>query len=325
MDDYPLAVIPTVPMWSENYAYMVNDRDSGLAIVALLGRWTQDPTVWREFLVIGLPGDRIVYHKAFGRGGTRTEAAGSLMRISFPKQGVEHRVVFDGPMAEDKRQPLLARGVSSRPLKRSSLEFTMTGVAPVWDISGHANDATDIAGRMHVEQVGVVEGTFTYGQEKFPIREAFGQRDHSRGIRIITNFYRHCWCQGHFPSAHVTFNIYVMETHGGNARMAHGTVSKGDRRYPAMVSDLRLMEGPYDGNRLYDFKLTSELGTMHIRMTRVLISLPKSFTSPWDVNVGAIPGYPVAYAFEEAVVWRWDDHEGSGWSERAFNPEPYPE
>lgn len=69
MDDYPLAVIPTVPMWSENYAYMVNDRDSGLAIVALLGRWTQDPTVWREFLVIGLPGDRIVYHKAFGRGG----------------------------------------------------------------------------------------------------------------------------------------------------------------------------------------------------------------------------------------------------------------
>jgi hypothetical protein len=84
------------------------------------------------------------------------------------------------------------------------------------------------------------------------------------------------------------------------------------------------MDGPQDGNVLYEFKLRSEIGEMAIRMTEVMSSLPKGFTSPWDVNVGAIPGYPAAMVYEEAVTWEWAGERGSGWSERGFNPQPFP-
>ena len=149
--------------------------------------------------------------------------------------------------------------------------------------------------------------------------------DHSRGIRIVTNFYRHCWAQGHFRAAGITFNLYAMQVHGGTAPpMGHATVSKGDRRYPATAEGLDFMTDPQDGRRPYSFKLRSELGEMTIRMVEVLVSLPKGFTSPWDVNVGAIPGFPTAMVFEEAVTWEWDGVQGSGWSERGFNPRPFP-
>jgi hypothetical protein len=323
LDDYPIAVIPKVPMWSENYAYMVNDVANRLAIVCLLGRWTADPRIWREFLMIGLPGERVVYHKAFGRAATKTVAAASLLRVEVVEPEREFQIRFDGPMAEDTRAALLQRGTTARPVQRCQFDFRMRGDAPVWDISGHKNDASDIAGKMHVEQVGTVNGSLTYGAETFKIEQAFGQRDHSRGIRIVTTFYRHCWAQGHFRLAGVTFNLYAMAVHGGTPMM-HATVSRGEHRYPATVQELDFMDGPQDGNVLYGFKLHSELGEMAIKMTEVIVSLPKGFTSPWDVNVGAIPGHHFAMVYEEAVTWDWAGERGSGWSERGFNPQPFP-
>jgi hypothetical protein len=44
MEDMPAALIPPVPMWSENYDFMVDDAAQRIAIVCLMGRWTQDPT-----------------------------------------------------------------------------------------------------------------------------------------------------------------------------------------------------------------------------------------------------------------------------------------
>jgi hypothetical protein len=326
MEDTPAAVIPAVPMWSENYAFMVNDAAQRIAIVCLIGRWTQDPTIWREFLVIGLDNERVLYHKGFGRAATPAVASAALTRIEVLQPGQQFRISFDGPIAEDTRDGLITRGVSSRPMKRARLELIMTGVAPVWDISGHKNDASDIAGRMHVEQVGVVSGYIDAGPKRVELKDAFGQRDHSRGVRIVTQFYRHCWAQGHFPKQGITFNMYLMEVHGGTgAPMSHATISRGERRYPATVSGIDLMHRPDDGQRLYEFTLHSELGDMHVRMTEIVVSLPKTFTSPWDINVGATPGAHVASTFEEAVRWEYNGESGLGWSERAFNATPFPQ
>jgi hypothetical protein len=70
MEDMPAALIPPVPMWSENHAFMMNDAAQGIAIVCLMGRWTQDPTIRREFLVIGIGENRVL--KVFGRAATPT-------------------------------------------------------------------------------------------------------------------------------------------------------------------------------------------------------------------------------------------------------------
>src|SRR5690606_21399450 len=173
------------------------------------------------FFMIGLPGERVLYHKAFGRAATAQVASASLFSIEVLEPGEEFRLTFEGPVAEDTRANLLARGVTVRPVRPLKMELHMRGVVPVWDMSGHANEAEALAGKMHIEQVGEVNGFIAYGDERYQISKAFGQRDHSRGVRIITQLYRHCWAQGWFPEEELTFNVFKMVVHGGKQPMSN--------------------------------------------------------------------------------------------------------
>lgn len=325
LDDYPAAHLPPLPMWSENYAFMINDARHALAVASQMGRWPVDARIWREFFMIGLPGERVLYHKAFGRAATDRVAAASLFRIEVVEPDWEFRLVFDGPVAEDQRANLMAHGATVRPVRPLQFDLTVRGVAPIWDMSGHANAAEALAGKMHTEQVCSVSGTIAYGSESFKLERAFGQRDHSRGIRVITRLHRHCWAQGWFPEQDVTFNLYKMAVHGGSAPMSNASVTKGGRRYPATVKSVPFMEGPDDHAMLYTIVLDSELGEMTFRMKRMVVSMPAAFTSPYDKSPGSIPGFHAASSNEEAVMWEWNGVEGPGWSERSFNASPFPE
>ncbi|MBL8267741.1 hypothetical protein, partial [Steroidobacter sp.] len=220
LDDYPAAHVPPLKFWSENYAFMINDGANGVALASQMGRWPVDANIWREFFMVGLPGERVLYHKAFGRAATAKVAAASLFRIEVIEPDWEFRLIFDGPVAEDQRANLMARGTTVRPVRPLQFDLVMRGVAPIWDMSGHANAAEALAGKMHTEQVGSVSGTIVYGSESFKVERAFGQRDHSRGIRVITQLHRHCWAQGWFPERDVTFNLYKMAVHGDRPTMS---------------------------------------------------------------------------------------------------------
>lgn len=324
IDDYPARSVPDIPMWSENYAFMIADPAQGVAIASQIGRWPVDAHIWREFFMIGLPDERIVYHKAFGRAATETLASASMFRIEVLEPDTAYRLVFDGPAAEDNRADLLERGVVVRPLTPLSFDLEMRGVAPSWDMSGHAGSAHDLAGRMHIEQVGSVSGTIRYGDETFTLDGAFGQRDHSRGPRIITQLHRQCWTQGWFPSEDVTFNLYAMQIHGGAEAMANASVSRGGVRYPATVKSVSFMNGPRDHAQRYSLAVDSELGPMEFHLKEVVTSMPCSFMSPYDKNPGSTPGFHAASSNEESVIWEWNGVEGVGWSERSFNASPFP-
>jgi hypothetical protein len=319
LDDFPIAQVPDIPLWSENYAFMFADAQHGLAIMNLMGRWTTDPSVWREFFVVGLPGERVLYQKAFGKAATKKVAAAALMRIETIRSGEKFRLLFDGPVTEDSRASLLAKGAANGPAKRCQMDLVMIGAAPVWDMSGHAQGAEALAGKMHVEQVGVVSGVLAYDNTEYRIKDGFAQRDHSRGVREVSRFKRHCWAQGHFPDVGVTFNLYAMEVFGAPAPMMNATISKGDKRYPAEITHIDFMEGPEEGRKLWTISIKSELGAMTFKTKEVFVSLPVSFTCPWDIHAGFTPRHHSAASYEEAVVWEWDGHKGVGWSERSFN------
>lgn len=324
LDDYPLDPFAPVPMWSENYAFMINSPDNGVALASQLGRWPVDPTVWREFFMLALPGERIVYHKAFARHADPRQIRASLFSIEVLEPGNAYRLRFDGPVSLDQRENLLAMGTTARPLSPLQFELIFEGVAPPWDMSGHAKAAEALAGKLHVEQVGSVTGVISFGGESHALNRAFGQRDHSRGIRVITQLHRHCWAQGWFPQADLTFNLYMMAVHGGALPMSNATLTKGDRRLAAKVIDIDLMNGPGDHRRAYAITLESELGVMTFTIDHFVASMPAAFCSPYDKSPGAMPGFHAASSNEEAVIWTWDGLEGPGWSERSFNPSPFP-
>ncbi|WP_198046039.1 hypothetical protein [Novosphingobium aquimarinum] len=324
LDDFPLEPFPPVPMWSENYAFMINSPGDGLALASQLGRWPVDPSVWREFFMLALPGERIVYHKAFGREPNLQQIRASLFAIDVLEPGQAYRLRFDGPVSSDRRDSLLTRGITPRPLSPLQFDLVFEGVAPPWDMSGHAKAAEALAGKLHVEQVGSVSGVVTFGEESYGIQGAFGQRDHSRGIRVITQLHRHCWAQGWFPEAELTFNLYMMAVHGGPPAMSNASLATKGRRLDAKVVSIDLMQAAGDHQRAYAVTIDSELGPMTFEIDRFVASMPAAFCSPYDKSPGAMPGFHAASSNEEAVVWKWNGLEGPGWSERSFNASPFP-
>lgn len=318
MEDNPLETIPDVALWSENYAYMVTDSAQNFACFLLMGRWIPDPTVWREFLMVQLPDGRMLHHKSWGRATNRDVVSASLARIELDADS-GCRIKFDGPIAETPAEYLRQHGTRNQSLGRLQIDLTINSEVPVWDMSGHASSAEEIAGKMHIEQVGVATGAVSYGGETWRFDRAFAQRDHSRGARDVTRFYRHCWAQGSFPERDLTFNLYSMLVFAREDEpMMNASVTQAGRRYPATITRIAYMDSRTDAAKPYAITLVSNLGEMTFRTERYVASFPTAFVHPWDIVAGAFPHEHSVTGVEEAVVWEWDGLRGDGWSERSF-------
>lgn len=323
VDDYPIARIPEIPMWSENYAYSCNHVASGLSMIVLLGRWWADPTVWREVVSIVLPGGRMVCIKNYGRGGDDRIACGAMLRHEVIEPGRALKMVYNGPASAQDRPTLLRQGFVPAPQRPCRLEIAFDATTPVWDMSGHGGKTADLTGAFHIEQIGAGRGFVEFDGERFEFDGAFMNRDHSRGVRVLGHYRRHCWAQGYFPGEDVSFNVYAMEFHGVTGlAMANASVTQGGVRHAATIRDIELIRGRADAGQPYRMVLDSPLGTLELLKETTYGSIPISFMDPFDFHHGATPGVPSATMFEEAVGWSWGSHKGAGWSERAFALEP---
>jgi hypothetical protein len=322
-DDCPIRQLPETPMWSENFAYSCNSAETGISMIVLLGRWWADPTVWREVVAIALPGDRIICIKNYGRAATDRIASGAMLVHDVVRPGYAMRLVYDGPAFAQERTTLMRQGFIPAPPQRCQFEILFEGATPVWDMSGHAGKTSDLTGSLHVEQVGKGSGHVAFGNKRWEIKDAFMNRDHSRGVRIVDRYRRHCWAQGYFAEDDISFNVYAMEFHDEDQlAMANATVSKDGRRYPAVLRDIELIRGRADARRPYRILLESELGAMTLSKAITHGSIPISFMNPFDFHHGVTPDVPSAMMFEEAVTWEWQGRRGLGWSERAFAFDP---
>jgi hypothetical protein len=117
----------------------------------------------------------------------------------------------------------------------------------------------------HIEQVGWGDGHIEFGAERFEIRNALTNRDHSRCVRFVDKFRRHCEALGHFADDDITFSVYAIEMCGieGHA-ISNASVTRSGWHYPAEVTNIELIDGSADGCRPFRFAITSELGEMVI-------------------------------------------------------------
>lgn len=322
-DDYPIAQVPSDPFWTENYALTCNDPVNGIGFMAFLGRWCGDPELWREVVSIALPDDRIICIKNYGRAATATVASASMLKVEVVKPGAQIRLVYDGLASEQRRDDLLTRGLQPAQSQRCKFDITWTGIAPVWNMSGHAGHSTEIAGKLHIEQVGRGDGFIEFGGSRYEIRHAFTNRDHSRGVRVLDRFRRSCWVQGYFADDDIGFNVFAVEMFGHDGlAMSNASVTQSGKRYVATVKSAEMINGAEDARRPFTVMIASELGEMAINVSETLTSSPLSAVSPWDVHHGILPGIPSIQIFEEAVRWSWQGKQGLGWSERCVTGIP---
>jgi hypothetical protein len=323
-EEFPSLEVPQTPLWSENYAFTCNDANQGIGLIANLGRSCAYPDIWREAITIALPGERIICIKNYGRNTTATVASAAMFQVEVVTIGQTIRIRYDGPAVEQSRQGLLSIGFRPGPVKRCRFEIVFDGVAPVWNISGDTGHSTDIAGKMHIEQIGRGDGFIEVDDERFDIRGAFTNRDHSRGVRNLDAFKRSCWAQGYFPGSDTAFSVYAIEMFGiDGLAMSNASITRGGRRYATEVQAVELIQGVADERQSFNIRLTSELGVIELCNVRTLTSSVLSVVSPWDMFHGILPGVPTGLLLEESVIWDRGNEQGSGWSERCIVHEPF--
>lgn len=320
--EHPLTEWPDTPLWSENYAAMFVAPNEQVAIFTSMGRWYGDPTVWREVIGIGLPGGRVIFSKNYGRNVGPTGPAAALGRWETITPERRLCLRFDGPMRESSLESLAAEGWREGPMRRCVIDLEFEALHPLWSMKGTSHEAQTVAGGMHTEQIGAVNGTVAYDRT-YEFKDGYAIRDHSRGVRDPKDFYRYCWMSGHFPGSGRGFYVYLMQSRGTEGDgMANATVSDGKTLYPAEVTERPFLSTVEDGQKLPTVVVTSELGEMRVVGTRLVGRVLNAFWNPFDTSIGFATHISAASIFADGLELDCDGEQGIGWCERGLAPEP---
>ncbi|HKY92671.1 MAG TPA: hypothetical protein VJM11_16600 [Nevskiaceae bacterium] len=213
IQERPLARVPDVPHWLENFAWDAFDPVARVAVWVHCGRWFRDPTVWREFVLVVKDGREYFGRRAFGRLDDPhvLGAAGLRLTCETPRQRWRlryHGAAVRGAIAPDAAPPA---DVDARLL---SFDLDWEAAGPLVDF-GHGTEPG--AAASHYEQGGTLRGTVSIDGETIAF-DGRSFRDHTRGPRTLEpHFGRHLWIHGTFPSGR-TLSSLAVETPDG--RMA---------------------------------------------------------------------------------------------------------
>ncbi|MFO1426719.1 MAG: hypothetical protein U1F11_07040 [Steroidobacteraceae bacterium] len=241
---------PAAQYWSENYALVMGDPESGVALLYSAGTWYQDPRIWRENLVISLPDGSILVSRNFGRRPPCQAVGASLSRYEVLQPLAQARLQFDGPATGHDLRGLLHAGAIGGRTHRVQLAALFAAGAPMWDMhAGDGHDATSIAGSMHIEQLGRCDGELVVDGRSYAIRGAQSCRDHSRGVRNVAPYRNHCWINGQFAGGR-GFQLYVFRMHGiEGLALSRAVITEQGRQHPATVEEIEFVESTADIER----------------------------------------------------------------------------
>ena len=288
MEEFPIAVLPDTPTWSENFAYAGFDPQAGIGLFCHIGRWRRDLDLWREVVAVALPDGTVLVHRAIGNALARREGPGGAnfsVRIT-PEESL-FRLRFLGGVRRVDEVDLFEGPLRDGPHYRLQFDIDYRGIAPVWDISavGHK---TEFMGAGHVEQFGRLTGTIALGEARYAI-DTIGNRDHSRGPRVFDSNIRHHWLHGVLDDG-TMFQLYEAEVAGreGAAYAEANVVRDGvPQKAVATIHD----KLPFTDNRgliREPVRLTIDdgRGVIEARVVQFVRTISMQSTSPNDMYVG---------------------------------------
>jgi hypothetical protein len=322
-DEYPIQQIPDTPWWSENYALMGSDPATRKGLFFGAGRWHGDRSIWRELMLIALPDGRIIFAKGYGRNGTEKGPGGAFGRLEVLQPGRKLRLTYDGPVWQSTYDELFARGFREGATGRCKLDVTFESAAPIWNMKGDSPGAASVAGAIHVEQVGRINGVVEYADEVHPFNGGYSIRDHSRGPRDISHYKAHCWTSGYFAASDTAYYVYAMQLQDiPGLAMSNAAIVRAGRCYPATVVNIDLPKKLDDVKALVSLTLSSELGDMQVEVIELLTRFPTGMVRPYDTIIGSRAAQRCVAFTDGPTRVRWDENEGFGWSELGYAAEP---
>ena len=337
--ELPLVDTPDTPDWSENYCFDGFDPARDFGFWLHLGRWQRQTDIWREQVLLYLPGGDHLLIRSYGAGAHETGPGGALQRFTCEEPGRRWRLQYTGPARRVTLDEMMAGAknhITDGPYVFVRFDLLFEGITPIWDMG-------DMVGEnwasFHYEQHGRITGTVDYETADGPRRTldiaGNGYRDHSRGVRDLTNFGGFYWNHAvfpsgrsraarlpisHFPSGRGFSVVHSYKWDGTTSSpgVSRAVIFDEGRILPAELVSVPLL----DGSRAlppesYTLRLRSELGEMEIEGRPKRTVAQSSDRSNNQCDGIATPDIGVLYCFEQPTEYRWNGEVAPGWTERA--------
>jgi hypothetical protein len=301
-DDLVIPPLPGVEGWSENLFFFPYDSKQGVAISSHVGRSSQDPNLWREFLQILLPGGRNVVFKGFGRRHDESESkiGGAHLQYDCIEPFTKWRFRFDG-IARDTTMAQLFEGASTDGESvRVRFELDVEPIHPAWSANTTEQRAQHGAGgafagdhpKFHYEQICIYRGPVVVGDESFEL-DARGFRDHTRGVRKFQARSGHTLLSCSFPSG-LGGGFYQVRAPDGEPIFSQGYTLDAGKPYDAEVLSAPTLRaiglpGPFE------VRMRAHDGSEIVVEGTPQLAVPMTFFSPNEL-VHGIDGIAGHYA-----------------------------
>jgi hypothetical protein len=315
-DELPVATLPDDPTWRENFCFDGYDRVRDIGFWIHCGRWSLDPRIWREQVLVYWPGGDYLVHRAWGVRSSDKGPSAALLDLICEEPGKHWRLRYRGPVRRTVPDEFMRGPLSEGPQELLDLDIAFTSDRPVWDMT--AGIADQAWGKFHIEQTGRLHGTLKCG-EKSVAMDGFGWRDHSRGPRDMKEMGRHCWIHGDLPGGRSFALTHIDNLVDGRFErvLDKAVIWENGRVLPAKCPNPPFLASNGEPPPTFDFTLNYAGGeiAIHAEPKRCL---PHSTSRYMECFDGVAPGIAHVVTYEQGSVLVVDGEQHDGHAERSF-------
>ena len=315
-DELPVSELPPDPTWRENFCFDGYDRQRNVGLWIHCGRWSLEPRIWREQVLLDIPDGTYLVHRAWGYRESRRGPSAALLELICEQPGEAWRLRYRGPARRTNSDELRRGPLPDGPQLLLDLDIAFTSDLPMWNMSSGMN--RQAWGKFHIEQDGRFFGTIKF-ENAVVAMDGFGWHDHSRGARDMHEMGRHCWIHGNLSRGR-SFALSFIENvaQGQFVRALEKVVIwEGGKIYEAQCPDPPFLTNNGPPASSYAMSLIYERGKIQID-AEPRRTLPHSTSRYMECFDGVTPGIAHVVTYEQGTVFKVDGQEFDGHSERSF-------
>ncbi|HTT83795.1 MAG TPA: hypothetical protein VMF67_09970 [Rhizomicrobium sp.] len=315
-DELPVPELPDDPTWRENFCFDGYDSKRDVGFWIHCGRWSLDPRIWREQVLLYIPDGTYLVHRGWGFRESARGPSAALLDLICEKPGESWRLSYRGP-ARRTNTPELHKGpLPEGPQLLVDLDIGFTSSVPMWDMTGGIRDQA--WGKFHIEQTGRFQGTIAYEGNTIEM-DGLGWHDHSRGPRDMKEMGRHCWIHGNVSQGRSFALTFIDNIRDGVfvRALEKAVIWDGGKIYEAKCPDPPFLESSAAPTPTYSMTLHYERGTIEIA-AEPRRALPHSTSRYMECFDGVTPGIAHIVTYEQGTVLHVDGQSFDGHTERSF-------
>jgi hypothetical protein len=314
--ELPVAALPADPSWRENFCFDGYDRNRNVGFWIHCGRWSLDPRIWREQVLLYWPDGHYLVHRAWGARPHERGVCGALLDLVCIQPGRQWQLRYRGPVRRCDAEELQRGALTEGPQLLLDLDVSFTSAVKIWDMT--ANMARQPWGKFHIEQTGRLLGRLSC--EGLDVNmDGLGWHDHSRGPRDLKDMGRHCWIHGNLSRGRAFALTFIDNFIDGRfvRTLDKAVIWDQGSMFPASCLNPPFLDSSALPSSRFELTLQYERGSVAMQAL-ARCCLPHSTSSQMECFDGVTPGIAQIVTYEQGCEFTSDGETHDGHCERSY-------